>query len=143
MSPLASFLIPIRQSASSEVDEVVEQLTNALMALSEITMERNARPEPYSAESTESLLYRPVSMEMVADHLREAFEIKHLHPPYAVLTAKGDGMSRRRLMSTGAHTVEVKLRDGGVVPLKIRIHRKSYGQPIRSSQVRVQLAIPA
>jgi len=68
-------------------------------------------------------------MEMVAEHLRENFEIKRLHAPFAVLSVKGDGGSRRRLMSTGWHNVEVQLRDDSAVPLRIRVLRKSYGQP--------------
>lgn len=116
------------QDTSPVAQEEDEQLAKALRALPEITLERNARPRPNGAWTSESLLYRPVSMEMVADHLRESFEIKRLHPPYAVLSAKSDGGSRRRLMSTGWHNVEVRLRDGSAVPLRVRIQRKSYGQ---------------
>jgi len=117
------------QPTSPQAQGEDEQLAKSLKALPEITLERNARPRPNGGWTSESLLYRPVSMEMVAEHLREAFEIKHLHPPYAVLRAKGDGGSRRRLMSTGWHNVEVQLRNGSTVPLGIRIERKTYGQP--------------
>jgi hypothetical protein len=117
------------QPTSPQAQEEDKQLAKSLKALPEITLERNARPRPNGGWTSETLLYRPMNMEMVAEHLREAFEIKHLHPPYAVLRAKGDGGSRRRLMSTGWHNVEVQLRNGSAVPLRIRIERKTYGQP--------------
>jgi len=129
------------QSASSVAEEDIDgRLANALEGLSEIALERNARPKPYTSGTSDSLLYRPVSMEMVAEHLRETFEIKHTRPPYAVLSAQSNGKARRRIMSTGVHTVEVKLRNGHVVPLQLRVQRKAYGQPTQteSSQTETQ-----
>jgi len=121
-------------SNSPTSPELDVRLQSSLLALPEIMIEKNARPKPFRPDSTESLLYHPVTMEMVAEHLRETFEINHLHPPYALLTARTalDGSVRRRLMSTGPHTVEVKLRNGSLVPLRLRIQRKSYGQQTES-----------
>jgi len=101
----------------------INRLAEAMRKLPEVTLERRA-PESLIPGRSESVLYRPIMMQTIADHLREAHDIQHLFPPNALLRVKGRPQAEDRLTMTGDHVVEAHLSGGAIIPVHVRVQRK-------------------
>jgi len=109
--------------AGQSGDTIDQTLSQRLKSLPEIVLERNARNNAINERTSDSLLYKPITLQHLTNHLQEVYDVKHLHPPYAVLEVASDRSGATRLASTGRHVVKVHLRTGEDVLLQVRIQR--------------------
>ncbi|KZS96201.1 hypothetical protein SISNIDRAFT_341017 [Sistotremastrum niveocremeum HHB9708] len=119
-----------QDTSLDELNTMAQQLIN----LPEIAFERPARPRPFSPTTSESLLYRPISLSDVAKHLSDAYGYTRLQPPDAVFSIVGKPATVAGLRSTGTHAIHVTLRSGQVIPLTVLIRRKGRSQDAEQDQ---------
>lgn len=116
------------EHTTEDVSSEGDVLANRLRSLPVILIERNARPGEISDGRRQSLLYKPITMDELGQHLRKTYNLGKLEPPWVKLTVRTERPRVKRLRSTGEHSVNAAMQTGETIELRIRIERTYIGE---------------